>query len=178
MPNYIKLNFDYSKDTFLTIFNNAEKTPTSPRRNTAKLPVGIATSPELESFFTRFPFIQQHDDSIEIFELTSNTPPRINENNNGSIIFPLSGAAILKNYDFKFADPLDTWAYAIKQGTRLTSTMINDIEETLLETVVLDSPYAFNGQITHSYQTDGVILLSLHIPLSISWEDVLATLSA
>lgn len=176
MPNYIKFNFDYNKQTLLDIFNNSEKT-TLPRRNRATLPSGIAASTEFQSFFERFPFVPKYDDSLDIVELPSDGLPKIYPSINGHLLFPISGDVSLKTYEFKFADASSTWAYAIKVDDILTTPMINDIERTLLETVVIDSPIAINSQNTHSFQTTGCIFLLIKIPPSISWDDIVTALS-
>ena len=176
MSTHFKFNFAYDKQPFLDIFNNSEKSILGNRRG-AVLPEGISNYEILQPFFEQFPFIQKHDASIGIAELTSDSLPRLVPSAIGTIIFPLSGTLSLKTYEFKFADPTSTWAYAIKTTDVLTTTMVSDIESTLIETVLIDSPIAVNGQRTHSVQTNGAIYLILNIPLSVQWDDVVTDLS-
>lgn len=181
MITYFKYNFDYSKQALLDFFDNLEKiqSPTGKQRLKAVLPEGISNYEIFQPFFEQFPFVQKHDDSLDFSEIILDTLPQILPGANGVIIFPISGTVSLKTYKFKFSDPTSTWTYAIKPRDVLTTTMINDIESTLIETVLIDSPIVVNGQSTHSYQIDGTPkILSLKIPLSVSWDTVVTALSA
>lgn len=179
MSTHFKFNFDYNKQALLDIFDNLEKnlSPTG-KRLRAVLPAGISNYEILQPFFEQFPFVQKHDDSLDFSETISNTLPQVLAGATGIIVFPLNGIISLKTYQFKFSDPRSTWSYAIKTTDVLTTTMINDIESTLIETVLIDGPIAVNGQSTHSYQIDGTSkILALKIPLSVSWDDVVTALT-
>ena len=179
MPTHFKFTFDYNKQALLDLYNNLEKIQVG-RRLKAVLPAGVSNDEVFQSFFEQFPFIPKDDKSLEISEVLDESLPRILPSAAGLLIFPLNGTLTLKTYEFKFADPTSKWAYAIKTTQVLTTTMVADIEGTLMETILIDGPIAINGQHTHSVHpaNTGTILLVLQIPISVSWDDVVTAMSA
>jgi hypothetical protein len=177
MTTHVKFNFEYDKQSLLELFNSSEKISVGTRLR-AVLPSGASNYEIFQPFFAQFPFVPKHDLSLALVESTANSIPRSLESATGHIILPISGNSSLKIYEFKFSDPTSTWAYAIKSTDVLTTTMLNDIESTLKETVEIDSPIAVHGQTVTSGQTTGSISLVLNIPLSVQWDDVVTALSA
>ena len=177
MTSYANINLTYDKQALLDMFNSAEKT-VLPRRTKSILPSDFASTGILKSYLDKFTFIPQNVDSVEITQITKTTPPHITPNNSGYIIVPLSGSLVLKTYTFKFADPLSTNAYAIKSTDVLNTTMINDIEETLSDTISVQNPIAVDGSIVHSFVPSGdCVVLYLKIPQSVSWDEALTIMT-
>lgn len=179
MPTHIKFNFDYTEQTLLDLYNNLEKTQVGNRLK-VELPAGVSNYEVFQPFFEQFPFIPKNDASLKISEILGESLPRILPSSTGMLVFPLNGPLTLKTYEFKFAEPTSKWAYAIKTTDVLTTTMVADIASTLMETVLIDGPIAINGQHTHSIHPNstGTIILVLQIPISVSWDDVVTSMSA
>ena len=164
---YKEFNFDYDPSVFLKIFNeNAKDESASPF---AKTLFPIHQDPYLELFYQQFNFIPTDRRSLEIMEVKKRVGPYVSPGNNGTIIFPLSGALEYNFYSY-VPTTVENGRPILKPGTADLRT----VEPTLTETIKVTRPIAINGLKTHMYRPveSPTIIFVLKIPLNVSWEQV------
>ena len=173
---YRKLTLNYDKDYFLNLFSKSSKDADS--RIFIESAADLPNDAEVIKLLEHFPFIQRDKPSISIVQLRREMKPYINDHNNGSIVIPLAGDLFYKFYSYP--GTLVNGRPTLSPDSIYDDGLIPTIEATLTETVQVDRPMIFNGQITHSYGFTGYVnpvYLLFKIPEYISWTVALESLN-
>jgi hypothetical protein len=122
----------------------------------------------IDSVFAQFPNIAHNRYNVELGEFFSYTKPYISPKNNGLLIIPLRGK-ILINF-FSYSDSREN----LHPSRNTNQNELSAIRNTLIEQVVIDRPFLFNGLVVHDYKpTEGrALALILKIPLNTSWDSL------
>lgn len=131
-----------------------------------KVTENIIEEPSIVDVFEHFNMIPYNKFNFELVEISSYVPPYISPRNNGLIIFPLLGELQINFYSYQGTrESLSPYRKIIKEE-------VDEIESTLIETVEINKPMAFNGMVAHSYgSTKAVVIAVLKIPLGIQWHE-------
>jgi hypothetical protein len=173
---YRKLTLNYDKDYFLNLFSKSAKDISS--KIFVESAADLPSNAEVIKLLEHFPFIQRDKPSVSIAQLRKEMKPYINDHNNGSIIIPLAGDLFYNFYSYP--GTLVNGRPTLSPDSTYDDGLIPTIEATLIETVQVDRPMIFNGQITHSYGFTGYVnpvYLSFKIPEYISWTVALESLN-
>lgn len=174
MLSNININFEYDKTELLDLFNNSEKEYiTKFSRTKAILDENVNELALFSKYFDTFPFIPRYDLSIELGQITGNSPPHVNPGNNGLLIFPVSGNPLILN-TYSYITPFkDTnTGRPIMDVANMSPEELAAIETTIIETKEITQPIAIDGLTTFSLHTNSdpcPIILALKIPLIINW---------
>jgi hypothetical protein len=177
VPSNITINFEYDKTELLELFNNSEKEYFTPfSRSKAILGANASESDIFTRYFDAFPFIPKYDDSIELVQITGNSPPHINPGNNGLLIFPVSGNPLILN-TYSYVTPFKdiNSGRPIMDLVNMSPEQVTEIESTLIETKEVNQPIAVNGLQTFSIHTNAEpcpIILVLKVPVVVNWSTV------
>jgi hypothetical protein len=127
----------------------------------------ITFEPSVVRLFELFPKIPRNRFNFELGANKQYVRPYISPGNNGLVIFPIDGHLTINFYSFSATRE------TLSPYKKLTDAEYKIIEDTLIDTVVIDRPMAFNGLIPHSYGSAdrAVIIAILKIPLEVSWQD-------
>ena len=173
---YKKIDIDYDKDHFLKLFHDSRLDPS--RKVFVEAINDLPNDPEVIKLLERFPFIRPDAQSISLIQLRKEMRPYINEGNNGAIVIPVWGTV---DYSFySYPGTIVNGRPHLPPDNGYDEALIPEIKSTLIETVAVDKPMAFNGLVTHSYsftRTNPIYLL-FKIPPEVSWDDVVAELGA
>jgi hypothetical protein len=172
---YKKLNFTYDKNYFLEIFRNSKMDVSRPIFSQAI--ADLPNDQKIKDLLKWFPFITADQPSLSLVQLRKEMTPYINENNNGAIIIPMVGN--LEYNFYSYTAPLVNGRPYLPPEASRSDAEISMIKSTLIETVQIDQPTIFNGQIPHSYKFTGYvnpIYLLFKIPGYITWEDAVTSL--
>lgn len=173
---YKKLNINYDRDYFLHLFR-VSKIDISHQvftNSTADLP----NDAKVKELLNWFPFVPNDVPSISLVQLRKEQTPYINDRNNGSIIFPIIGT--LEYSFYGYTAPVVNGRPTLPPTNQRTESQLAEITSTLIETVTVDQPMIFNGQIPHSYKHTGYVIpvyLAFKIPEYITWEDAVTSLN-
>jgi len=120
----------------------------------------------VDEIFRQFPLIAHNRYNVELGEFFSYTKPYISPKNNGLLIIPLRGSVVINFFNYASAREDLHPAKVISQDE------LEAIKSTLIEQVVIDRPFLFNGLVVHDYKPADTrtLALILKIPLSVSWE--------
>ncbi len=162
---YKFLNCQYDKESLSNLFSSASKARI---KSMYQVTDEIYNHPSIVALFEQCPFISHNHFNVELGIIDRYVPPYISPGNNGLVLFPISGTLKLNFYSYP--GTRETLGPFIPKTTKL----LNEIESTLIETVLIDKPVAFNGLIPHSYGPVGVQVLVavLKIPLDVDWNNV------
>jgi len=172
---YKKLNINYDKDYFLYLFRTSKIDISHQVFTQSK--ADLPTDEKVKDLLKWFPFIPKDASSISLVQLRKQQLPYINDNNNGSIIFPMVGT--LEYSFYSYTAPVVNGRPTLSPNNSLPESQLAEITSTLIETVTVDRPMIFNGQIPHSYKHTGYvnpIYLAFKIPEYITWEDAVTSL--
>jgi hypothetical protein len=177
MPSNIVLNFAYDKNEILELFNNSEKSSLPNVVNSrirAVLPSGIHESPIFSKYLTGLPFVARNDLSIDIFQIRKKMKPFVTTEVNGLLVFPISGSSLILN-TYSYVTP-----YTNENGRPIIDLNISDeevaaIEETLVDSVLIDQPVAIDGLTTFTIEPSSEpfpVVMMLKIDQSWDWATV------
>jgi hypothetical protein len=172
MSAYFNINFTYDPQPLMDLMNLYNTSTTAVLH--ADLPVGISTSTVFDSYFDRVTtaIVPRDDRSIELCGIAKGVVPKINPNNNGIIVFPVSGETILKTYSY--VPPVDSSGRPTMDNVD-TATILS----TLVSSTSITSPTVINGLTVYSISRDEnqfPVVLLLKIGKNVSWDTVCATL--
>jgi hypothetical protein len=180
MSSHVNINYQYSAQDLLDAFNSATKVPSN---NSTRLIADLgeeAYSLELLApFFEKFSFIPKNDNSLTLCQFVDKTRPHINPDNNGILVFPISGSLSLNKYSY-VTNETDENGRPVMDFLNLTEEEIAAIEATKSETFVIDAPIAIDGLSTYSLEPTApdTIVFVLKIHRSTSWENAQEMLSS
>jgi hypothetical protein len=122
----------------------------------------------IDSVFAQFPNIAHNRYNVELGRLSTYVKPYISPGNNGLVIIPLEGSLTMNFYSYPGTRE------TLHPSRKMSVSELNDIKSILLESVIVDRPFIFNGLVPHDYQPTGapVLTLILKIPLNINWESI------
>lgn len=164
---YQFFNFDFDKDFFLDLYHKNEKDSSCGAFTKSK--VNLMNTDGINLFFDSFKFIPFDKRSIELTKIKKIVGPYINPNNNGLILFPLSGS--LKIEFYQYVPYYDNERPTLNPNVKKSKKLLQKIKDSFIDEIEIDKPVAFNGLIPHTYTPDNeFISLILKIPLTYKWE--------
>lgn len=163
MSSHLNVDFAYDKQGLLDLYINSTKKIVSNSVTIADL--SDLNNQLFSSIFTKFPFVKNDIEAVQLVELSKNTVPHIHENNNAVILCPLSDElATIKFYGIMDL-PIDT------VNVHEMKTVYKSLYES--ESVLLSSPIAINtSEIFSTTVNVPVTFLMIKVPLTVSWNDL------
>lgn len=162
---YKFLDCHYDKSSLSELFSTSNKARI---KSMYQVNDEIYNHPSIVALFEQCPFISHNRFNVELGIIDRYVPPYISPGNNGLVLFPISGTLKLNFYSYP--GTRETLGPFIPKTTKL----LNEIESTLIEAVLIDRPTVFNGLVTHSYGPvgDPALLAVLKIPLDMDWNNI------
>ena len=174
---YKKFNISYDTNHFLELFHKSKLNPN--RKVFVEAEGDLINDPEISRLLDFFPFIYPDSQAVSLIQLRKEMRPYINEGNNGAIILPVWGTVAYSFYSYP--GTMVNGRPTLPPDNGYDESIIPEIKATLVETVEVDRPMAFNGLVTHSYNLVGhtnPLYLLFKIPVGVEWATVEEALAA
>ena len=161
---YKFLNIHYDRVGLLKLFSEL---PKASIKSMYQVKDDITDLPTVVELFHKIPVIPHNKFNFELGSINKYVPPYVSPGNNGLVIFPLEGNLTVNFYSYPATR--ETLSPFIPRS----KDKIAEIEHTLISSVLVDRPFAFDGLVPHSYGSsrNHAVIAVLKIPSTVTWLD-------